>query len=199
MAEGIRRFVDRDLCELLHESRRWDDRSIITGEIHLGCNRILVELYCPELAEESLWLAFEEQSGWLVAGLHRRGWTDSLSPHRRHTLASALAGFYKMAGVDLVRQQIEARLDVAAGGYTVTEAALIVWPERQGPRRVIPLRQWHIDAERAHAAETLAVRQQWVFMARPITWRRWVVNWELDALGESSQHSLIENMDRLPV
>ena len=100
VSEALRRFVDRELLELLHESRSWADRSITTGEIRLGCNRILIELYCPDLAEDSMWLAFEEQSGWLVASIHRRGWSDTLSYPRRHTLASALAGFYKMAGVD---------------------------------------------------------------------------------------------------
>jgi hypothetical protein len=198
VTEGIRRFVDRDLCELLHESRSWDDRSITTGEIHLGCNRILIELYCPELAEESLWVAFEEQSGWLVASLHRRGWADSLSPQRRHTLGSALAGFYKMAGVDLVREQIATRLDVAAGGYCVNDTDLVVW-HRDGPRRAVPLRSWTVDAQPGFATEALAARQQWVFAASPITWRRWVVNWELDALGDSGQPPLVENMELLPV
>jgi len=197
VAEGVRHFVDRDLCELLHESRSWADRSITAGEIHLGCNRILVELYCPDLGEGSLWLAFEEQSGWLVVSIHRHGWVDSLSPARRHTLASALAGFYKMAGADLVREQITSQLDVSAGGYAVTDQSLVVWPLRGGPEQSYTLRDW--PPRDGDALAELARRQQWVFAASPITWRRWVVTWELDALDGANQHQVLENLDLLPV
>ena len=91
----------------------------------------MIELYCPELAEESMWLAFEEQAGWLVAGIHRRGWSDGLSYARRQALASALAGFYKMAGVDLVREQIESRLAAGSEGYAITTTGLVIWPGRR--------------------------------------------------------------------
>ena len=199
VGESLRRFVDRELLELLHESRSWADRSIATGEIRLGLNRILVELYCSELAEESMWLAFEEQGGWLVAVIYRRGWADTLSYARRHTLASALAGFYKMAGVDLVREQIEARLDPAALGYEITERGLLVWPNREGGSRLYPLRDWPGWDERLKATGyTLVDRNHWVFAATPISWRRWVVTWELDQLGGFSKHQVLENMDLLP-
>jgi hypothetical protein len=199
VSESLRRFVDRELLELLHESRSWADRSIATGEIHLACNRILVELYCPQLAEESMWLAFEEQSGWLVAAIYRRGWSDSLSNARRHTLASALAGFYKLAGVDLVREQIEGRLDPTSRGYEISDEGLVVWPGRDMPKRIYPLRDWpRLDERRLAAGFTLDERQRWVFAAAPISWRRWVVTWELDQLGGFSKHHVLENMYLLP-
>src|SRR5262249_25675945 len=91
-SDDIRRFVDRELLALLHESRAWADRSITSGDIRLSSNRILVELYCHDLGEESMWLSFEVESDWLVASIHRRGWSDSLAFARRHTLGSALAG-----------------------------------------------------------------------------------------------------------
>ncbi len=138
--EALRRFVDRELLALLHESRGWADRTIKTGDIRLGCNRILIELYCPYLGEDSLWLDFEEQSGWLVASVYRRGWADTLSAPRRQTLTSALAGFYKMAGVDLVREQIESHLEPGSRGYVISDAALIVTPGSTGPPQTFPLR-----------------------------------------------------------
>jgi hypothetical protein len=198
--EALRRFVDRELLELLHESRSWADRSITTGEIHLSCNRILVELYCPELAEESMWLAFEEQSGWLVAGIHRSGWSDNLSYARRHTLASGLAGFYKMAGVDLVREQIDERLGPSSRGYEITDRGLVVWPDQEeGPPQIYPIRDWPaLDERLAAEGVSLADRGRWVFAATPISWRRWVVTWELDQLGGFSKHHVLENMYLLP-
>jgi hypothetical protein len=199
VAEEVRRFVDRELLELLHESRTWADRTITSGEIHLASNRILIELYCPGLAEESMWLAFEEQAGWLVGEIHRRGWVDALLHARRHTLASALAGFYKKAGVVLVREQVEAILAPSSRGYEVTETALMVWTSREGPPRVYPLRDWPLVGDANPAArEAAADRQRWVFAALPISWRRWVVTWELDQLDGFAKHSVVENMHLLP-
>jgi hypothetical protein len=201
--EALRRFIDRELLALLHESRGWADRSITTGEVHLGCNRILVELYCPDLAEESMWLAFEEQAGWLVASVYRHGWSDTLSPPRRHTLANALAGFYKMAGIDLVREQIESRLDAGFRGYEITDHALIIASSRDGLHHILPLRdrpplEPQDDLARIGPIASEPDRQRWVFAATPISWRRWVVTWELDQLGGSSKHSILENMHLLP-
>ncbi len=196
-SETIRRFVDRELLEVLHESRSWADRTVTTGEIRLGCNRILVELYCPDFTQDSLWLAFEEQAGWLVASIHHRGWADHLSYQRRHTLASALAGFYKMAGVDLVRQQIEAQLEPGSPGYEITERALVVWPRPNAPKCVYRLRDWPtLDDDTSEPAPE--DRDRWVFAAVPISWRRWVVTWELDQLGGISKHQVLEDMVLLP-
>ncbi len=198
-SEAIRRFVDRELLEVLHESRTWADRSIASGEIRLGCNRILIELYCPALSEDSLWLGFEDQSGWLLAGIHSRGWVDNLSFQQRHTFASALAGFYKMAGADLVREQIEARLELNSPGYEITDHALVVWPRQNGPKMVFPLRDWPQPAgEDAANAALLAERERWVFAAAPISWRRWVVTWELDQLGGAAKHQVLDDVPLLP-
>jgi len=201
-SETIRRFVDRELLEVLHESRSWADRTIETGEIRLGTNRILIEVYCPDLSEDSVWLAFEEQAGWLVASIHRRGWIDHLSYQRRHTLASAMAGFYKMAGVDLVREQIESQLEPGSPGYEITDEALIVWPRQNAPRHVYRLHDW--PAADATAAQSpgdepaSGDRDGWIFSATPISWRRWVVTWELDQLGGVSNHQLLEDKVLLP-
>lgn len=196
-SDAIRRFVDRELLEILHESRTWADRSITAGEIQLGCNRILIELYCPDLSEDSMWLAFEEHSGWLVAGIHKRGWADHLSYAQRHALGSALAGFYKMASVDLVREQIEAQFEAGSPDYEVNDRALVVWSAQNGPARTYRLRDWPTLYDDGDAGDTAADRDRWVFAATPISWRRWVVIWELDQLG-GSKHEVLENLVLLP-
>ena len=60
---------------------------------------------CPAIAPENLVLAMEERSGWLVAGIAESGWLDEVSPKQEGALVDALAGFYKMAGIDLIREQ----------------------------------------------------------------------------------------------
>jgi hypothetical protein len=193
-SESVRRFVDRELLAILHESRSWADRTITVGEIRLGCNRILVELYCQELAEDSMWLSFDEQAGWLAAGTYHRGWADGLAYARRHALASALAGFYKMAGVDVVREQVESRLEPGSRGYEITSDALVVWTAA-GAQREFPLRDWPALSQPAVDNDE---RRRWVFAVTPISWRRWVVTWELDQLEGSSRHHVLENMHLLP-
>jgi len=203
VSDAVRRFVDRELLELLHESRGWDDRSVTTGEIRLACNRILVELYCPDLAEDSMWLAFEEQSGWLVASIRHRGWSDSLAFQRRHTLASALAGFYKTVGATLVREQIESQLEPGSRGYDITDDSLMVWSSDNRLQRAYHLSDWpsmngHHDAAQASFGQADQDRKPWVFAAAPITWRRWVVTWELDQLDGFSKHDVLQNISVLP-
>jgi hypothetical protein len=203
VSDAVRSFVDRELLALLHESRSWADRSITTGEIRLACKRIQIELYCPDIAQDSLWLSFEEQSGWLVAGIQRRGWSDALSLVRRHTLASALAGFYKMAGVTLVREQIEARLEPGSRGYDITDESLIVWTSDNRLQRVYRLSQWpsmngYHDVQGAMVSQPALDRPQWVYAATPISWRRWVVTWELDQLDGASRHDVLDNISVLP-
>lgn len=195
---AVRRFTDRELLELLHESRGWNDRSISTGEIHLGCNRILIELYCPEVAEDSMWLAFEEQDGHLVASIHRRGWSDSLSYPRRHALSNALAGFYKMAGVSLVREQIEEGIEPGARGYEITDDHLVVWPQRNAPAHVYQLGEWPPADINAPNPPPVDSRERWVFAATPISWRSWVITWELDQLGGVSKHRVLDALHLLP-
>ena len=47
-------------------------------------------------------MSFADRSGWLVAGVHRAGWLHELNDLQRTTLENALAGLYKLAGVDFV-------------------------------------------------------------------------------------------------
>ncbi len=196
LSGAIEAFTERELVETLRESRSWADRSLRTGKIHLATNRILIELYCPELSENSLWLGFEEQQGWLVAEIDERGWLDHLAFAQRQALASALAGFYKLAGVDLVREQVESQLEPNSPGYEITDEALVVWPGQNAPRRVVPLRTWPTADTNAAA---VADRARWLFCATPISWRQWVVTWELDQLGTTSRHRVLEEIPLLPV
>jgi len=198
VSDSIAAFTERELVETLRESRSWADHSLRTGKIHLANNRILVELYCPELSQNSLWLSFEEQQGWLVADIHERGWLDHLAYAQRQAFASALAGFYKLAGVDLVREQIESQLEASAPGYEITEDALVVWPRQNAAKLVFPLRTWPAVEKDQTKPAVAAERARWVFCATPISWRRWVVTWELDQLGTTAKHQVLEEIPILP-
>ena len=90
-------------------SKSWGDCTPLTaGEIKIGTNRIRLELCGPQA---SVHVDFEEHAGWLVAGLPRLvAWNDTwlaqLTPEQALAFRDALAGFYKLAGVEVVREQI---------------------------------------------------------------------------------------------
>jgi hypothetical protein len=120
-------FLERELSALLEESARWPYGPVEVASVGLGSNRIRVELACPAAGGEPAVLHFEEQSGWLVASVARRGWIDAIDQDPRDLVEAALAGLYRLAGVDLCREQIEEQLP-AGSPYDVADEGLIVWP-----------------------------------------------------------------------
>jgi hypothetical protein len=74
-------------------------------------------------------LIFEEQSGWLLACVPQAGWAMTLSGPDRALLLDALSGFYRLAGVDLIREQIDQSLGAKEMPYDVADQGLVVWPD----------------------------------------------------------------------
>jgi hypothetical protein len=101
--EEVRHFVERELIVPLHASKAWPaDRQVSLGKVRLATNRIRIELCCPGVGSESALLDFENAGGQLLAGFTRPGWLGNLTVERC-TLSDLLAGFYKLAGVRLLR------------------------------------------------------------------------------------------------
>ena len=127
--EEVRHFIDRDFLTLLLQGRSMATIPLALGEVVPGAKRFLVEIIRPGRGGPGLWLSFEEHSGWLVAGVLDPGWLVDLPPSGRDALAAALAGLYKMAGVDLVREPIARALGPDAPSYDFREEGLVVWPD----------------------------------------------------------------------
>ena len=119
-------FVERELVGLLRESKRWGAGELSVHAIDVGSNRIRVGIACGEVGPDVAWIHFEEQSGLLVASVARAGFVDALEDGPRATFETALAGLYKRAGVDVVREQVEALL--GADTYDIAAEGLVVWP-----------------------------------------------------------------------
>src|SRR5581483_1234642 len=106
-AEALRRFVERELFAPLTSSKAWPGEAALTvGELRLATNRIRIGLCCVDLGREGCWLDFTNRGGRLVAGLPVPGWVSRLESRARDVLVTALTGFYKRAGVDLVDEQL---------------------------------------------------------------------------------------------
>jgi hypothetical protein len=144
--------------------------------MYLGTNRIRIEIRCRDVVEVPFCLDIDEQAGRLLATVEQPGWLSRLASEQRQALADALAGFYHLAGVDLVREEVEALLPAGAS-YGVTETGLVVWPPSGAGSEVIypltPGQTATLPADWPVVAVT-----QLLFSARPIYWVDWVRMWE---------------------
>jgi hypothetical protein len=125
---NVRRFVEREFVSFLTESTAFEGVVMEVGRTELGTNSLRAEIRAPQLGDDPMWIAFEEDAGRMVAGVWRTGWATTLSEPQRNVLAGLLVGFYRIGGVDLVREQIEVELGPRASPYNVTEAGLTLLP-----------------------------------------------------------------------
>jgi hypothetical protein len=191
----VEHFVDRELIDLLARSRGFGDVPLEVAGVRLGTNRVEVHLENRALAGGPLVIRFEDQSGWLVAGIAQPGWVQGLDYPAREAFGDALAGLYKRAGVDLVREQLEATL----GGlpYDIADRGLLVWPEADYRLEVCyPLRPHRTlraqgDADRIGAAPRALPPESVLFSHHDLTWDRWVEVWQRDQRGEGHQPAAV--------
>jgi hypothetical protein len=108
LEESVARFVERDLTYLLHDAQVLPFE-VKLGKLHVGTNRIDIELTRAGDASHPALLSFEDDAGVLSGLLARPGWLDDLSPHERSAFTIALAGLFERAGIDRI------------GGATATE------------------------------------------------------------------------------
>lgn len=192
--EAVERFVERELVALLGRSQAWTGGPVRVARVRLASNRVRIELVrgapgpqaahphraAPTLVETCA-IAFEEQSGWLVASIARAGWLDALDVGDRVLFENALGGLYQLAGVDLVREQIEAALP-GAPPYDVGDEGLVVWPGAgYGTEIVYDLYSRKLVPKvRGDAIEGAAPeldRSRILFHEQAITWPEWVAAW----------------------
>jgi hypothetical protein len=190
VAEAVRHFAERTLLATLAGSRRWGlGEALHVASVRCGVNRIRVELACAPLPGEALLVDLEEHAGWLVAGIARRGWQTALSAEQAEAWTAALAGFYKFAGADLVREQVAALLPPDAT-FTVTAAGLVVWlGDAEG----------RYDLGEAETLEPVIVRgalslprlkrQGVLFGEAELRWADWVETWENDRANQGGTDS----------
>jgi hypothetical protein len=187
--ESVCHFIERDLVALLHESRGWGNLPLVVGHVEAASNSLKVEITCPTLAGDGLWLLFEEQSGWLVASIMKPGWLPNLTETQLAVLKLGLAGIYKIGGVDLVREQISACFIHRILHYDISDQGLLVWPDQSYTtevryllvdRRIISPRPRR--AAREHQLPDLDARAL-IFSLNPISWRRWVEAWNAESEG----------------
>jgi hypothetical protein len=190
ISENVRHFFEREFLALINASTFWRDTPLSQGQVDLSANRIRVEFPCSALGPASLWLSFEERSGWLLAGVNRPDWLLGLASEQRGALATALAGLYKLAGVNLVRRQVESLLPADASSYDIVEEGLAV---EMGPHEVEAIYPLETDEEMVVPRLTSGALPEPLpalpvvplrFDRVAVPWDWWVSAWEGDLAGK---------------
>jgi hypothetical protein len=207
VARSIQLFVEREFIAILEQSGSWPNQPVTVGQILLSCNQIRIELRHASYPEKVVELALEERSGWLLGSLQESGWLRQLSVEARQVMTSALAGLYKLAGVDLVREQLAAILDGdSAGGGGQLVVRTPETPDRGSthtPSAVAEVqnglgddRNWLLPILLNGGRRRLPVRdrRRLFFSQLPITWEQWVECWEQDNAGRGHPRLLPEGV-----
>ncbi len=149
-AESLQHFVERELINLLRESRTFRGCALAVGNVQLSTNRVLVTITNAEYRNEPVEIQFAEQSSWLIADVANQGWLREFTDEDRAVFRTALAGLYQLGAVDLVREQVESQLvapplpvtdyprpplsnqssNLQYHPYDISAAGIVVWPHR---------------------------------------------------------------------
>lgn len=220
--QAVCQFFEREFIALLTACPRFAFSPLELGRIELSSNRIRIQIHCSAIHSEPMELAFEEQSGFLVAGISKRGFlkiltrTSSKSPppdpkteadydEALLLLENALAGLYKLAGIDLVRERIEAAL----GGkppYDIADEGILVWPDgayrtqlvyELNPHAQSPLRA-RVEGEPPRKTPPALPPQLIFFQRVPISWRSWLIAWMSGSPIRAQIPRLLEGPSILP-
>jgi hypothetical protein len=184
----VRKFFERELIALLGQCDGWRGRLSVES-VTLATNSIRVEVRHDGHRESPLLVSFSQYSGWLLASLEGAGWLASLSTPTEAEFANALAGFYKLAAVDLVEEQVRANLPPTYSVFEMDSARLVLHATRPGePWLCYDLTRWNgrlrpeaVDGSRVVGPELDADRV--VFRRVPLTWMEWEEAWR--SLAES--------------
>ena len=202
--QTIRRLVERELIKLLQESTHWKGEDLRVVGLALTPSRIGIELAQPT-AVRPMRLEWEEQAGWLLASIREPGWLELLGEERRQAVTTALAGLYKLAGVDLVCEQVRENLPPPALEFTLTSRDLVV---EVGPRREAAVRYDLTRPKGTLKPRTLdgSLALDWptldpkkvLFSRVPLSWEQWVKSWQGTPTGETPGALLSASVILLP-
>src|SRR5207237_4313233 len=124
-----------------------------------------------------------------------------LTSEQRQVLSSVLAGLYKIAGVDLVREQLTASVSPHVPAWYITDHCLVIRDDPlNGHSIAYDLRESHdLLLHQHHNGDLVTpdvnVDGKSLFFSRvPLTWEQWVECWQRDADGKGHPKLLPETL-----
>lgn len=199
VARAVHHFAERELVGLLSVVRGWEGHIVTVDEVDVGTNRLRITLAAPEVSAEKLVVTLADISGLLAAEVSQPGWLCRLPPPAADIFCAALAGFYKMCGVELICEQLDAALDLESHAWMADSGRLVVWPTSAPAKAVyyhledeplLPPRNVQGDLVPGHI--TLE-REEIRYCCKPLWWQRWVETWRHDAPDHRSIRRLVES------
>jgi hypothetical protein len=206
-AHSIERFVSRELVGLLRQSHTWQTlvengscqdgvcvpgsasrNDLEAGSVRLTTNRIGFALHYSAYPATPVRIEVERCGGrWLVACVREVGWLVHLSAEPIRAFTAALAGWYKLAGIDLVREQIRANLPPQVTTIEIVSAGIQVWIASNDQPAIYdlsdPIEPIHPRAGPAAELPTLDASRL-LFAQTPVSWKEWVQCWVNDQVGQ---------------
>lgn len=207
-AVAVRHFVERDLLALLNQSRRLSPHPLTVAFPELAFNQIVLRIHEQQQPDRPLVLRFAEQSGWLTVGILDAGWVADLAEPEQRVVENALLGFYQLAAVDVVFEQVERVLNQQAlhprYAFDVSEQGLTVWSERFEQEVHYSLSEKPDSNPRPRAAARAAGLGplKWndlVFRGRPVYWTDWFDYWNEEQVQGRPPAALAPGISVLPV
>ena len=185
---ALEQFFEREFVFLL-EQQGFAQLSV--GEITTATNSVHVEFRNGSSGKsrgdastgEPLRVAFEEQSGWLLASVSDAGWAATLEGGRAAAVRNALVGMYKKCGVDLVREQVEVVFPRDEFAYDICSEGLAVWPGNSYQSQITyDLTADQLQPDAGHDAPDGSwpepSHEQLMFKLSPVSYADWVAAWE---------------------
>ena len=190
--EAIDKFVERQLVSMVNEVPAFRATDVALAHVEIGSNRIRIALACPSVADEPATIRFEQQSGWIVASVAAPGWIDRLDDEQRTIFEIALAGFYKLSGVEIVREQVEQVLagdGRAAPPYDISDEGMLVWPGGSYDTEIVyDLHASHLGSRvrgATYDGPIIDLQGRHALFGRvPLYWSVWSTTWQQIARGE---------------
>lgn len=174
--EEVQRFVEREMLQLLAQDPRWT-RSLQVHHVETSTNCIQVALVAAD-AQEPLLIRWEEREHWLLARLQGGSWLHDCSVEERQVFQVALAGLYKLSGVQLVHEEVQQ----GWGGtmrYDLHQDGLEVWPDATYAHSLVHSLQSLESASSQQKTSSVSTPSKGlVFSTKSVLWDDWVLFWE---------------------
>ena len=189
----LQRFVQRDLIRLLEYCPIWQDAELRLTGVQIACNSILITLDSESIEGPPVQILFQEQNHWIVVTVAELGILRNVSREQLHSFDTALLGFYRKAGVEIVREQLERNL-VGKHPYDVVSAGLVIWPEARFDHEVTvdlnrPHQIWPLPTPLAVTFGISPTSAESVLFSKSNTnWYEWGRLWHVDSENTDGDH-----------
>jgi hypothetical protein len=188
----VKRFVERAVLDLVNQSPEWRDSPLGVGPITLATNLVRIEFRHAPFPQTAVRLVIAEEENLLVAQVEEDGWVGQLTPGQRRTFLHAVAGLYKLAGVDLVQEQLQSSLP-SGSSWRAYDGALAIRFQPDGPEVVYDLYlQGRLQPRPESPRGPLLDPLRTVFGRSPFPWRDWANGWQKDGLDTETLPPVLE-------